>query len=175
MRPKTPKKTQAVLHRDGAGPMARELTTVRLLRLAELVNGSASRAYPRISGLSDFEWRAIALVCETPHQSINDLAARLNRGVAQVSRTVKKLVAAGLLHRASRKGGPGVHITATRLGRTVHGPLEQLARHRNASIVAGIPGEELKILEHCIAVMTTNALAQLAQEVEHPDKHKSES
>jgi DNA-binding MarR family transcriptional regulator len=156
----------ALLHRNQAGPMARELTTVRLLRVAELVNRSASRAYPRVSGLSDFEWRAVALVCETPHQSINDLAARLNRGVAQVSRTVKKLVAAGLLHRASRKGGPGVHITATGLGRTVHGPLEQLARQRNTAIISGLSAQELKTLERCLAVMTANALAQLTSEME---------
>ena len=159
------KKVQPVLHRDEeGGPLTRELTSVRVLRLAELMNRSATRAYPRVSGLSDFEWRAIALVCETPRQSINDLSARLNRGVAQVSRTVKKLVAAGLLHRANRTGGPGVLITATRLGRTVHGPLRQLARQRNAGIVAGLSDPELKVLEHCIAIMTANARAQLDHE-----------
>jgi predicted transcriptional regulator len=72
------------------------------------MNQSASRAYPHLSGMSDFEWAAVAVVCETPArgQSINDLAARLHRGVAQVSRTVEKLVAAVLLHRANRIGGP---------------------------------------------------------------------
>ena len=146
------------------GTLTRELTSVRMLRLAELMNQSASRAYPRVSGLSDFQWRAIAMVCESPRQSINDLSARLNRGVAQVSRTVKKLVAAGLLHRANRTGGPGVLITPTRLGRAVHGPLEQLARQRSAAIVVGLSAAELKVFDHCIAVMTANALAQLAHE-----------
>ena len=167
MQPKKPRKAGAWLPPSiETGPLARELTTVRILRLAELINRSASRAYPRISGLSDFEWRAIAQTCDTPRQSINELAARLNRGVAQVSRTVKKLVAAGLLHRANRTGGPGVYISPTRLGRTVHGPLEQLARQRNAAIIAGLGAEELKLIDHCVAIMTRNALAQLAHELQ---------
>jgi DNA-binding MarR family transcriptional regulator len=163
-RPRKSKAAHVHLPGGAGGPLSRELTIVRVLRLAELVNRSASRAYPRVSGLSDFEWRVVALVRETPRQSINDLAARLNRGVAQVSRTVKKLVAAGLLHRANRTGGPGVLITVTRLGRTVHAPLEVLARARNAAIIAGLGVTELSILDHCIAVMTANAIAQLAQE-----------
>ena len=122
---------------DG-GPLARELTSMRMMRLVYFITRSASRAFPRVSGLSDFEWRIVAVVCEMPSLSINDLSALLHRGVAQVSRAVKKLVAAGLLHRANRTGGPGVVITPTRLGRTIYGPLEQLARERNAAIIAGL-------------------------------------
>jgi DNA-binding MarR family transcriptional regulator len=156
---------QSVLRRpDEGGPLSRELTSVRLIRLVEFISRSASRAFPRVSGLSDFEWRAIALVCETPGLSINDLSAVLHRGVAQVSRTVKKLVSAGLLHRTSRTGGPGVLITPTRLGRTIYGPLKQLARERNTAIIAGLSAGELKILDHCVAIMTANAIAQLAHE-----------
>ncbi|HTV78806.1 MAG TPA: MarR family transcriptional regulator [Steroidobacteraceae bacterium] len=149
---------------DEDGSLMRELTTLRLLRLVDFIYRSASRAFPRASGLSDFEWRVFGLVCETPQLSINELSAVLHRGVAQVSRTVKKLVAAGLLHRANRTGGPGVRISATRLGRTVYSPLRRLARQRNAAIVAGIDAQELKILDRCIAIMTHNALAQLAIE-----------
>jgi hypothetical protein len=42
--------------------------------------------------------------------------------------------------------------------------LEQLARERNAAILAGLSAEEIKVLEHCIAIMTANARAQLAHE-----------
>ncbi|HTV78808.1 MAG TPA: MarR family transcriptional regulator [Steroidobacteraceae bacterium] len=142
----------------------RELTTLRLLRLVDFIYRSASRAFPRVSGLSDFEWRVLALVCEMPRLSINELSAVLHRGVGQVSRTVKKLVAAGLLHRANRAGGPGVLITASRLGRTVYSPVRRLARQRNAAILAGIDAHELKVLNRCIAIMTHNALGQVAKE-----------
>ena len=156
---------QPLLNRgDEGGPLARELTNLRLVRLVDFIHRSASRAFPRQSGLSDFEWRTVALVCEMPRLSINELSALLHRGVAQVSRTVKKLVAAGLLHRANRTGGPGVLITPTPLGRTVYGPLEKLARKRNAALVAGLSGRELRMLDHCITVMTDNARAELVHE-----------
>ena len=166
-RPNKLKPPPAPLRRgDEGGPLSRELISLRLVRLVDFIHRSASRAFPRASGLSDFEWRVAALVCEMPQLSINDLAALLHRGVAQVSRTVKKLVAAGLLHRTNRTGGPGVLITPTRLCRTVYGPLEQLARQRNAAIIAGLSATELKVLEHCIEVMTANAFAQLTDEQE---------
>ena len=149
-------------HQDG--PLMRELTTLRLMRLVDFVYQSASRVFPRVSGLSDFEWRVLALVSESPRLSINEMSAVLHRGVAQVSRTVKKLVAAGLLHRANRTGGPGVLISSTRLGRIVYGPLRTLSRQRNAAIVAGLDSRELRVLDHCITIMTANARAQLDRE-----------
>lgn len=154
-----------LLHRSDDGtPLSRELTTLRLMQLVDFINRSASREFPRLSGLSDFEWRAVALVCETPRLSINDLSSVLHRGVAQVSRTVKKLVAAGLLHRAKRNGGPGVLISPTPLGRTIYDPLERHARKRNAAFVAGLSAADLKVLDRCIAIMTPNARALLERE-----------
>ena len=95
------KTKKEMLRRDiKDGVLMRELTTLRLMRLVDFVYQSASRAFPRVSGLSDFEWRVLALVCESPRLSINEMSAVLHRGVAQVSRTAKKLVTAGLLHRA---------------------------------------------------------------------------
>ncbi len=106
----------------------------------------------------------LARVCETPPLSINELAALLHRGVAQVSRTVKKLVTAGLLHRENRGGGPGVAISPTQIGRAVYAPLVALARESDAAIVTGLEESELRTLDRCLAVMTENALARLALE-----------
>ncbi len=157
--------SRPALHRgDEGGPLSRELLTVQLVRLVDFQSRAASLAFPRVSGLSDFEWRVVAWSCETPGLSINDLSALLHRGAAQVSRTVKKLVAAGLLDRVSRRGGPGVLISPTPLGRTVYGPLAALARERNAEIIAGLAPRELRLLERCIATMMSNVLAQLGRE-----------
>ncbi len=149
---------------DEGGPLSRELISIKLIRLVEFLSRAASLAFPRTSGLSDFEWRVLARACETPRLSINDLSALLRRGAAQVSRTVKKLVAAGLLDRVSRPGGPGVLVSPTPLGRTVYGPLLALARQRNAEMISGLSAREVRILEHFIATMTTNVLAQLGRE-----------
>jgi DNA-binding MarR family transcriptional regulator len=149
---------------DEGGPLSRELLTVKLVRLVDFLTRAASLAFPRVSGLSDFEWRVVAYACETPGLSINDLSSRLHRGAAQVSRTVTKLVGAGLLSRVSRRGGPGVLISPTALGRTVYGPLAALARQRNAEMLAGLAPREVRLLERCIATMMTNVLAQLRRE-----------
>jgi DNA-binding MarR family transcriptional regulator len=164
-RPPRREAARPALHRgDEGGPLSRELLTVKLVRLVDFLSRAAALAFPRISGLSDFEWRVIAWSCETPGLSINDLSALLHRGAAQVSRTVKKLVAAGLLARASRRGGPGVRISPTPLGRTVYGPLAALARKRNAEIIAGLEPHEIRLLERSVSKMMTNVLAQLARE-----------
>jgi DNA-binding MarR family transcriptional regulator len=151
-------------HGAEGGPLSRELLTVKLIRLVDFLSRAASIAFPRVSGLSDFEWRVVAWSCEIPGLSLNDLAALLHRGAAQVSRTVKKLVSAGLLNRVRRQGGPGVLIGPTALGRTVYGPLANLARQRNAEIIAGITPREIRLLERCIATMMSNVLAQLERE-----------
>jgi DNA-binding MarR family transcriptional regulator len=157
--------SRPVLH-PGAegGPLSRELLTVKLIRLVDFLSRAASLAFPRVSGLSDFEWRVVAWSCEIPGLSLNDLAALLHRGAAQVSRTVTKLVAAGLLDRVRRRGGPGVLIGPTALGRTVYGPLTNLARQRNAEIIAGITPREMRLVERCLATMMSNVLAQLERE-----------
>jgi DNA-binding MarR family transcriptional regulator len=149
---------------DEGGPLSRELVTVKLVRLVDFLSRAAALAFPRVSGLSDFEWRVVAWSCETPGLSINDLAALLHRGPAQVSRAVKKLVAAGLLARASRGGGPGVLISPTARGRTVYGPLAALARQRNAEVITGLTPREIRLLDRFVATMTANVLAQLGRE-----------
>jgi len=151
-------------HRVEAGPLSRELLTVKLIRLVDFLTRAASLAFPRVSGLSDFEWRVVAWPCELPGLSLNDLAALLHRGAAQVSRTVKKLVAAGLLDRVPRRGGPGVLISPTALGRTVYGPLATLARQRNAEMITGLTPREVRLLERCVARMLVNVRVQLERE-----------
>lgn len=149
---------------DQAGPLSRELITIKLIRFVDYLSRAASLAFPRASGLSDFEWRVLAWSCELPGPSLNDLAAMLHRGAAQVSRSVKKLVAAGLLDRVRRRGGPGVLIGPTALGRTVYRPLAALARQRNSEIIAGLTVREIRVLERCIAAMMANVRAQLDRE-----------
>jgi DNA-binding MarR family transcriptional regulator len=148
------------------GPLSRELVSIQVVRLADFIERSGRLAYHRRTGFSDFEWRVFIWVCETPPVSINELSALVHRGAAQVSRTVQKLVAARLLHRANRGSGPTVSITPTRLGLTLYAPLVALARERDAQITAGLSAEELRVFEKCVARMNRNALALLAREQE---------
>jgi len=146
------------------GPLSRELVSIQVVRLADFIERSGRLAYSRRTGFSDFEWRVFIWVCETPPVSINELSALVHRGAAQVSRTVQKLVAGGLLHRANRAGGPTVSITPTKLGLTLYAPLVSLAHERDTEIVAGLSAEELRVLAKCVAQMSRNAVAMLARE-----------
>jgi len=152
------------------GPLSRELVSIQVVRLADFIERSGRIAYRRYTGFLDFEWRVFIWVCETPPVSINELSALVHRGAAQVSRTVQKLVAARLLHRANRASGPTVSITPTRLGLTLYAPLVALARERDAEILDGLSAEELRVLQKCVTRMSRNAVAMLAREQQDETK-----
>src|SRR5262245_38813565 len=108
------------------GPLSRELVSIQIVRLADFIERSGRLVFARHTGFSDFEWRVFIWVCEAPPVSINELSALVHREAAQVSRTVQKLVAAGLLDRANVAGGPTVAITPTQRGLKLYGPLVAL-------------------------------------------------
>lgn len=155
----------ALIRKDiEGGPLSRELVSIQVVRLADFIERSGRLAYARRTGFTDFEWRVFIWVCETPPVSINELSALVHRGAGQVSRTVQKLVTAGLLHRANRAGGPTVSITPTPRGLTLYAPLVALAREREVEITAGISAEEMRVFAQCVARMSRNAVAMLARE-----------
>jgi DNA-binding MarR family transcriptional regulator len=153
-----------LLHGDEGGPLSRRLVTIRVVRLVNFIIRSSALAFHRTSGLSDFEWRILARICETPPLSINELGGLLNRNVGQVSRTAKRLVAAGLVKRENRGGGPGVLLTPTPRGQIVYAPLEQLAIERDAVLTRGFTESEIADLVGYIERLTENALILLGRE-----------
>jgi DNA-binding MarR family transcriptional regulator len=155
----------ALLSKDiEGGPLSRELVSIQIVRLADFIERSGRIAYGRRTGFTDFEWRVFIWACETPPVSINELSALVHRGAGQVSRTVQKLVAAGLLDRANRAGGPTVSITPTREGLKLYAPLVSLARKREAEITAGLSAAKLRVLAECVSQMSRNAVAMLTRE-----------
>ena len=151
---------------DQGGPLSRQLAHIGLQQLVRLIRLSADLLYSRASGLSDFEWRVLARVCDMPGLSINELGAFLRRGGPQVSRTVKRLVTLGLLRRENVGGGPGVAISPTKAGEEAYAPLVVLAIEGERELTRGLTEQELRVLDRVIAVMTENALARLAREQE---------
>ena len=149
---------------EEGGPLSRQLSHIGLQQLVRLIRLGSSMHYSRVSGLSDFEWRVLARACDMPGLSINELGVLLERGVAQVSRTVKRLVGLGLLRRENVGGGPGVAISPTPAGEAAYAPLVEVAMNSERDLTAHLTPGEMKTLERIIAVMTENALARLARE-----------
>lgn len=146
------------------GPLSRRLAHINLLQLGRCIKRGSDLVYARVSGLSDFEWRVLTQVCDMPGMSINEIGVATDRGVAQVSRTVKRLVGQGLVRRHSLGGGPGVAIYPTPLGERAYAPLVDVATNSERDLTQGLSDEELTTLHHVIAVMRRNALARLAKE-----------
>jgi len=158
-----PAQAQLIKGEEG-GPLAHRLSYIRIMRLVRFVKRGSDLLYSRISGLSDFEWRLLARVCETPGMSITEISALMDRGAAQVSRAVKRLVGQGLLRRENVGGGPGVRISATTRGEGVYAPLVSAAFQSERDLIAGLADEDREALDRIIAVMMDNALARLARE-----------
>lgn len=149
---------------EEGGPLSRQLAHIGLQQLVRLIRLGSGMRYSRVSGLSDFEWRVLARVCDMPGLSINELGVILGRGVAQVSRTVKRLVGLGLLRRENLGGGPGVAISPTPAGEAAYAPLVEVAAESERDLTAGLSEDELRTLDRIIRVMSENALARLAHE-----------
>lgn len=149
---------------EQGGRLSRQVAHVGLLQLARLIRRGSALIYTRASGLSEFEWRVLARVCDMPGLSMNELGIVLEHGVPQVSRTAKRLVALGLLRRDNVGGGPGVAIHPTAAGEAAYAPLVELALKGERELTAGLTPEELKTLDRIIKVMTENAMARLARE-----------
>ncbi len=149
---------------EQGGRLSRQVVHVGVLQLARLIRRASALIYSRASGLSEFEWRVLARVCDMPGLSMNELGVVLEHGAPQVSRTVKRLVGLGLLRRDSVGGGPGVAIHPTAAGETAYAPLVELALKGERELTAGLTPEELKVLDRVIKVMTENAMARLARE-----------
>jgi DNA-binding MarR family transcriptional regulator len=157
--------SQAQLGRgEAGGPLSHRLSYIRIMHLVHFVKRGSNHLYSRISGLSDFEWRLLTRVCETPGLSITELSALMERGAAQVSRAAKRLVGQGLLRRENVGGGPRVRISATPKGQRVYAPLVKAAFQSERDLTAGLDDEDRKALDRIIAVMTHNALDRLARE-----------
>lgn len=149
---------------DEGTRLSRQLVGVAVKRLVDFLNRASTLRYTRASGLSDFECRVLSWVCEYPDLSLGELAAHVNRGVAQTSRTVKRLVGMGLLRSRGRGGGPGVIISPSPLGRTVYTPLIAMAIEADRQLVEGLTEDELAGFWRGVELLTQNALTILGHE-----------
>ena len=149
---------------EEGGLLSRRLTHIGLLQLVHFIKRGSNLLYSRISGLSDFEWRVLARVCDMPGLSINELGVVMDRSVAHVSRTVTRLVALGLVRREEVGGGRRVAIDPTPAGEQAYAPLIEVAVQSDRELTGGLTDEELKTLHRAIALMGENARARLARE-----------
>jgi DNA-binding MarR family transcriptional regulator len=126
--------------RDGT---MRELLTIRMIGLLELLRQSGTLANQREFGLSRVEWRVMVQVGGYAPLSLSDLAELSGFDRGQLSRTVKAMVQRGLLISRRRPGGPMIIITLSEEGQVVHDRMVALAIDRNRFIVGDLADDTL--------------------------------
>ncbi len=143
-----------------------------LRRLVRLVKRGSDLLCSRLGGLSGFEWRVLTEVCKIPGQSINDLGARCDRSVAQVSRTVKHLADLGFVERRSIPGGHRIAIGPTASGLDQVSALSSTYDSMEQTLKVGISDADFATFERVVSVMTQNALYSISGENVLPYRHK---
>ena len=152
--------------RHGGGPVKRtasapsprsaaakpsDLVSSKVIRLANILRRSSTLVYGRKFGLSQVEWRIVALVGEHAPISLGALAEFMGLDKGQASRGVSGLVARRLVLREYRREGRGIRITLTARGAQIYAQLMTSALERNRVLLHGLSdaekGEFLRILD----------------------------
>jgi DNA-binding MarR family transcriptional regulator len=146
------------------GSKPSDLVSSKVLKLANVLRRASTLVYGRKLGLSQVEWRIVALVGEHAPVSLNVLADLLDLDKGQTSRSVSALVARRLMLREYRRDGRGIRITLTARGADIYGQLMASALERNRMLLSGMSAQEKAQLFEILDRLTTLARTILVQE-----------
>ena len=140
------------------------LLSNKVLTLATLLRRSASLVYRRELGLSQSEWRIVAIVGDQAPLSLSELVEIIGLDKGQMSRSVTTLVKRRILARSpDRSDSREVRIDLTPRGREVFQSLMVLALARNKELVAGLCMTELTTVFGALDRLGANASVMLAR------------
>ena len=150
----------------GAGEL---LISNKILTLATLLRRSATLVYRRELGLSQIEWRILAIVGDRAPLTLSQLVTIMGLDKGQTSRGVTSLVRRRILARSSdAHEGREVQIDLTARGREVFASLMAIALTRNRNLVVGIDKTELQTIFTELDRLIDNAKLMLAENQEKP-------
>ena len=118
-----------------------DLLSSKVIRLANVLRRSSTLVYGRRFGLSQVEWRIVALVGEHGPVTLNALAELMGLDKGQ-SRGVSALVARRLLLREYRREGRGIRFALSARGTQMYGDLMTSALERNRVLLHGMSAAE---------------------------------
>jgi len=135
-----------------------------VIRLANVLRRSSTLVYGRRFGLSQVEWRIVALVGEHGPVTLNALAELMGLDKGQTSRGVSALVARRLVLREYRREGRGVRITLTTRGAQIYDELMTSALERNRVLLQGMSQAEKSAFFEILDRLTRLARTVLERE-----------
>ena len=114
-------------------------------------------------GLSIAMWRVMAVLASKGGQRQIDLSVLTSIDASTLSRLVTRLVRVGLVTRArSARSNREVAVKLSPKGRALIVRLIPIARAYEAEAIAGLSGEELAVVKHCLRRMYGNMKARPA-------------
>ena len=139
-------------------PDSSRLVSQRILVLSNLLRRAAGLRYRRLLGLQAGEWGVVAELGHRSPCTLNDLSGRIGVDKTQLSRTVARLIARGLVR---RKPNPHdnreVRLSLTPQGQDCHAAIMRAGRNANLSLLADLSARERKQLVELIERVTVRA------------------
>lgn len=142
------------------------LVSNKILTLATLLRRSATLVYRRELGLSQIEWRILAIIGDRAPLTLSQLVTIMGLDKGQTSRGVTSLVRRRILARSSDEREVRIDLTAR--GREAFASLMVIALTRNRSLVVGIGKPELQTIFTELDRLIDNAKLMLAENQEKP-------
>jgi len=139
-------------------PDSSRLVSQRILVLSNLLRRAAGLRYRRLLDLQAGEWGVVAELGHRSPCTLNDLSGRIGVDKTQLSRTVARLIARGLVR---RKPNPHdnreVRLSLTPQGQDCHAAIMRAGRNANLSLLADLSARERKQLVDLIERVTVRA------------------
>ncbi len=127
--------------------------------LATTIMRSATIAFKRQTGLSQYEWRILANLAYRPAIPFKDLVIHIDSDKAQVSRALNPLIDARLLRRDKPGGvGPAI-LEMTAQGWEVHDVMQRDALRRNIIMIEDFTAAQRGRLQSYLELLIANATA----------------
>lgn len=147
----------------GERPLAR-IITPPLIALVAYLQRSATIAYRRETGLSNFSWQILSLIGEQPSVTLAQLIATTLRDKSQVGRTVRRLEEAGRVRRCSRRSRREVVLAVTPAGAALYAEMCVDALRRDEFLFAEERPVDREAFAAALDLMTANAELLLESE-----------
>ncbi len=125
--------------------------------LSTTVMRAATLAFKRLTGLSNYEWRVLAIVADRQSPSFSRLVEHVDSDKAQLSRALGRLIEGGMLRRTGKAEGRQVHFEMTAEGRRVHDTLRADALRRNAIMIEDLTEAQRSRLMDRLHLLIENA------------------
>ena len=142
-----------------------EMTSSRLMVLANLLKRGAILRYKRLAGLSSVEFGLVASLGRHPPMSVVRLAEAVGMDKGQISRALAELVSRKLVAKAvNPRDNRETLVCLTKAGLVAHDVIVAGAQERNKKLLDQLSREELDVLLGQIDRLTDTAAQMLDAE-----------